>query len=689
MSALAPYVWSLAHAPEAIAALARHARIPITRVAARPPNDVHALPTLAEAMGVELQSVAATWQGTRAMLAAGRSIVPSAAGLLVVLGRRGARVAVLTPELRVVAVAYDVLVPELLEPEAAAEVRALEAELAALGVPAARRAKAMNALADDRLGARCAVSAWVLRTAPHAPLRQHLREAGVFGVLGALVSAVGLHYGLSLVGWLCLALGALSGRLDPGWLVAWGLVLVSQIPLRAALTAHGGELALRFGAVIKRVLLLGALRSEPDRVRAEGVGGLIGRAIESEAFEALAINGGLALVLGMFELVVAVVISAQGAAGGWVALAAVVVVIATAATAKAHLGRLRRASALRYQMTGELIENMVGHRTRLAQEPPAQRHHAEDALLSAYLRSSRAADALEVVLATWPQRVYLALGLGALALTSDAEPLAIALGVGGVLLGGLAIERATSGITAIALAVLAREAIVDQIAAARHEGLPSALLGSTDAPTRGDAPVLELAHIGFAYPGRARPVLDDVALTIRRSDRVLLEGASGSGKSTLAAIMAGLRAPSRGLMLLRGLDLRTWGERAWRKRVVAAPQFHDNRVIAGTLAFNLLLGRGGVPEDAALAEAHALCLELGLGPLIERMPAGLLQQVGESGWQLSHGEKSRIYLARALLQGADVVLLDESFGPLDPDNQARALRCVLARAPALVVIAHP
>ena len=111
--------------------------------------------------------------------------MPSAAGLLVVLGRRGARVAVLTPELRVVAVAYDVLVPELLEPEAAAEVRALEAELAALGVPAARRAKAMYALADDRLGARRAVSAWVLRTAPHAPLRQHLREAGVFGVLGA------------------------------------------------------------------------------------------------------------------------------------------------------------------------------------------------------------------------------------------------------------------------------------------------------------------------------------------------------------------------------------------------------------------------------------------------------------------------------------------------------------------------
>jgi ATP-binding cassette subfamily B protein len=71
------------------------------------------------------------------------------------------------------------------------------------------------------------------------------------------------------------------------------------------------------------------------------------------------------------------------------------------------------------------------------------------------------------------------------------------------------------------------------------------------------------------------------------------------------------------------------------------------------------------------------------------MPAGLLQMVGESGWQLSHGEKSRLYIARALLQKADLVVLDESFASLDPENLRRALRCVLDRARALVVIAHP
>ena len=70
---------------------------------------------------------------------------------------------------------------------------------------------------------------------------------------------------------------------------------------------------------------------------------------------------------------------------------------------------------------------------------------------------------------------------------------------------------------------------------------------------------------------------------------------------------------------------------------------------------------------------ETVCPRLGLGDLIERMPAGLFQVVGETGWQLSHGERSRVYMARALLQGADLVVLDESFAELDPDSLQRCL----------------
>jgi ATP-binding cassette subfamily B protein len=71
------------------------------------------------------------------------------------------------------------------------------------------------------------------------------------------------------------------------------------------------------------------------------------------------------------------------------------------------------------------------------------------------------------------------------------------------------------------------------------------------------------------------------------------------------------------------------------------------------------------------------------------MPSGVLQSVGETGWQLSHGERSRLFLARALLQNPDVLILDESFAQLDPETMGLALDAVVARAPAILLIAHP
>ena len=85
----------------------------------------------------------------------------------------------------------------------------------------------------------------------------------------------------------------------------------------------------------------------------------------------------------------------------------------------------------------------------------------------------------------------------------------------------------------------------------------------------------------------------------------------------------------------------------------------------------------------------AIFAELGLLDLVQRMPGQFLQILGEMGWQLSHGERSRLYIARALLQNARLVVFDESFGALDPETLEACIRCVLKRAETLVVIAHP
>jgi ATP-binding cassette subfamily B protein len=130
------------------------------------------------------------------------------------------------------------------------------------------------------------------------------------------------------------------------------------------------------------------------------------------------------------------------------------------------------------------------------------------------------------------------------------------------------------------------------------------------------------------------------------------------------------------------------GMEKWRKQVVLVAQSHENQVLPGAFCFNLLMGRRWPPSALDLKDAETVCRELGMDGLLQRMPARMWQQVGERGWQLSDGERSRLFIARALLQDSDLVILDESFGGIDLESVQRVSDCVLRRARTLVVVGH-
>jgi ABC-type bacteriocin/lantibiotic exporter with double-glycine peptidase domain len=191
-----------------------------------------------------------------------------------------------------------------------------------------------------------------------------------------------------------------------------------------------------------------------------------------------------------------------------------------------------------------------------------------------------------------------------------------------------------------------------------------------------------------AFTAGLRQRMRDLGVTADLwADRAHQDAALRLGKSTLTSLLAGLRTPSAGVILADGLDRQTLGDATWRRRI--APQYHENHILSASLGFNLLLGRPFPHSARDLDDARAVCDELGLGPLLQRMPGGLDQMVGETGWQLSPGERSRVFLARALLQDADVVLLDESLGALDPESLQQCVECVMRRARTLLVVAHP
>jgi ATP-binding cassette subfamily B protein len=489
---------------------------------------------------------------------------------------------------------------------------------------------------------------------------------------------------------------ALQGRLDQGWLLAWALLLLTIVPLRLLETWLTGLIAIGGGGLLKQRLLYGALRLEPDEIRHLGVGQLLGRVIESEVVETLALSGGYLGLVALIELVLAAAVLALGAGGIFHSLLLVAWVALTLYLGWRYYGHRHRWTEGRLSMTHDLVERMVGHRTRLAQEAPERWHDGEVQAVEQNLELAGAMDRTASWLGALVPRGWLVIGILGIApafVTGTGSPAALAVGLGGILLAYRALEKLAAGLWNIAGAGIAWKQIAPLFyAAARQEtcGSPDFVFaGSRKNAANDRKTVIEGHDLVYRYRDRAEPVLRGCTVQVRTGDRILLEGTSGSGKSTLASLLLGLRPPASGLLLLHGFDRQTLGSEGWRRHIVAAPQFHENHVLTGTFAFNLLMGRRWPPEAEDWREAETLCRELGLGGLLERMPAGLLQMVGETGWQLSHGERSRLYIARALLQRADVVILDESFASLDPQTLHQTLECVLRRAPTLVTIAHP
>jgi len=268
----------------------------------------------------------------------------------------------------------------------------------------------------------------------------------------------------------------------------------------------------------------------------------------------------------------------------------------------------------------------------------------------------------------------------------------LAFALGGALVVFRAIAAISSGLVQLCGAAIAWRQVAPVLAPAPAHVIDDergVARAAGALPARSTSVVVEARDVAVTNPGRREPVLSGLDLEIRSGERILLEGASGAGKSTLAHLLAGLRRPDQGLITVSGLDRRTLGAAGWSRRVTVAPQFHDSHVLGGTFAFNLLFGRRWPPEPGDLEEAQSVCRDLGLGPLLDQMPAGMLQIVGETGWQLSHGERSRLFAARAILSDADLVVLDESVAALDAPTAEVVLRSVRERARALMLIAHP
>lgn len=628
-------------------------------------------------------------------------VVPRQGGfdLVLLAAARGADVTLIGPDGERHRCPAETLRVALCRPLEAPLAREIDPLLERAGVTPQRRARARRAMQRERLAAERIDAGWLLRPSVNTPMRSQLRQQRLPAALLMLAIVLLATVGLEIAGWRLIGAGVLDGRLDFGWLFAWALLMLTAVPLGTLATGLESHLTLRASTLFKQRLLNGTLALDAKEVRRRGAGQWLGTVMEAQALESLLLNGGLGGLAAAVELVVAAWVLSAGAGGLWHAAALLVWLLFAIGLGAWQLQRQRIWMRQRLAMTHDLVERMVGHRTTLAQEPPARRDGRDDQRLLDYLGASATMDRSGAWQSALIPSGWMLIGLLLLVpsyVAGQATPAALAVGLGGVLLAQRGLGGLSGALAALGGAAIAwREAAVLFAApGAPDEGqqvcaLPPQAHRAARTDDRGrPAPVIDASGLVYRHSPLAEPVLRGVDLTLKHGDRVLLEGASGAGKSTLAALLSGLNRPDAGLLLLRGLDRTTWGDR-WQRWATEAPQFHENHIFGGSLAFNLLMGRDWPPSASDLQQAGEVCEELGLGDLLQRMPAGLQQQVGETGWQLSHGERSRVFLARALLQQADLTILDESFAALDPQTLERCLKSAFARADTLLVIAHP
>ncbi len=178
--------------------------------------------------------------------------------------------------------------------------------------------------------------------------------------------------------------------------------------------------------------------------------------------------------------------------------------------------------------------------------------------------------------------------------------------------------------------------------------------------------------------------LSDVSFTAKPGQMVALVGHTGAGKTTIAKLLMRFYDPSRGQVLLDGLDIRDISLAQLRKNIAIVPQ--EPVLFKATIGENIAYGKPRASSEQIIAAAKVAELH----ELICELPEGYDTQIGEASLKLSSGQRQRVAIARAVLTDPAILVLDEATSSLDSESE-RSIQLALSRimqGKTSLVIAH-
>ena len=174
-----------------------------------------------------------------------------------------------------------------------------------------------------------------------------------------------------------------------------------------------------------------------------------------------------------------------------------------------------------------------------------------------------------------------------------------------------------------------------------------------------------MRNAAFCWPEQTMPVISEISFQANTGETLAIIGPTGCGKSSLIHLIPRFYDTCDGTVLVDGTDVRLFDRKELRQRIALVPQ--QSVLFTGTILDNLRWGNPGATDEEIEKACQIACAD----EFITRLPDGYNTLIGQNGVNLSGGQKQRLCIARALVRGCPILIMDDSTSAIDMSTEAR------------------